>query len=69
MALVERVYRSFDLPLGEQSRAAMQAHIDANPKGKHGRHEYRLEDYGLTREMIDRRFSFYTTDSRWPISA
>ena len=48
-------------------RAALQAHIDANPKGKHGKHEYNLDEYGLTRELIEKRFAFYTGDGRWPI--
>lgn len=68
MHIVERIYRAFDLPLEDAARAAMQAHIDANPKGKHGRHEYDLAEYGLTREMIRERFAFYTSDDRWPIS-
>ena len=68
MELVERVCRQFELPLEDASRAAMQSYIDANPKGKHGRHEFRLQDYGLTRELISERFAFYTGDGRWPIS-
>ncbi len=68
MGVVERVYRAFDLELSDASRAVLQAHVDANPKGKHGRHEYDLATYGLTREMIDDRFAFYTGDPRWPIS-
>jgi hypothetical protein len=68
MELVERLCREFNLPLSQEGRAAMQAHVDANPKGKHGRHEYDLATYGLTRELIDQRFSFYTDDGRWPIS-
>jgi hypothetical protein len=68
MAVVEKIYRTFGLPLSETSRAALQAHVDANPKGKHGKHEYNLAEYGLTREMIEQRFAFYTSDKRWPIS-
>lgn len=68
MAVVEKVYRAFALPLSDESRVAMQAHIDANPKGKHGKHEYDLAEYGLTRELIEERFAFYTSDTRWPIS-
>lgn len=68
MGVVQRVYDSFDLPLTDESRAAMQAHIDANPKGKHGKHEYDLAEYGLTADLIADRFAFYTSDSRWPIS-
>lgn len=68
LAVVKKVYAAFGLALGEQSHAAMQAHIDANPKGKHGRHEYNLAEYGLTHELIADRFAFYTDDKRWPIS-
>lgn len=68
MGVVERVYEAFDFPLSAASRGAMQAHIDANPKGKHGKHEYDLAEFGLTSAMIDERFAFYTQDSRWPIS-
>jgi len=68
MAVVEKIYRAFGLPLGAESRAALQAHVDANPKGKHGKHEYNLAEYGLTRELIEQRFAFYTSDTRWPIS-
>ena len=68
MTMVEKVYRAFDLPLSDASRAAMQAHIDANPKGKHGKHEYDLAEYGLTQDIIEERFAFYTEDERWPIS-
>jgi hypothetical protein len=68
MAVVQRVHQAFKLNLAEGSRAAMQAHVDANPKGKHGKHEYDLAEYGLTRELIQDRFAFYTDDKRWPIS-
>ena len=68
MAVVDKVYRAFDLPLSEESRTAMQAHIDANPKDKHGKHEYDLSEYGLTRKLIEERFAFYISDGRWPIS-
>jgi hypothetical protein len=68
MAVVEKVYRAFGLTLSDESRSAMQAHIDANPKGKHGKHVYDLAEYGLTRELIAERFEFYTSDKRWPIS-
>jgi hypothetical protein len=68
MAMVEKVYQAFGLPMSDESRTAMQAHVDANPKGKHGKHEYDLAEYGLTRELIEERFAFYTSDERWPIS-
>ena len=69
MGVIERVYSTFDMTLSADSRAVLQAHVNANPKGKHGSHVYTLEEFGLTREMIEERFSFYTGDGRWPISA
>jgi hypothetical protein len=68
IGVVERVYGGFGMTMGDQTRDALVSHIEANPKGKHGKHEYRLEEYGLTRELISQRFAFYTNDSRWPIS-
>jgi hypothetical protein len=68
MSVVDSVYEAFGLTVSDESRAAMQAHVDANPKGKHGKHEYNLAEYGLTREMIEERFAFYTGAERWPIS-
>ncbi len=37
----------------------MEAFVRDNPKGKHGKHEYRLEDYGLTREQVHEHFADY----------
>ena len=68
MAVVEKVYSGFGMELTDAARAAMHAHIDNNPKGKHGKHEYDVAEYGLTREIIEERFAFYTGDDRWPIS-
>jgi hypothetical protein len=59
MAVVEKIYGHFDLPLGDEARAAVQAHIDANPKGKHGRHEYHLDEYGLGEDEVRGRFASY----------
>lgn len=67
--VVETIYDAFGLELGSETRALVEAHARDNPKGKHGKHEYKLADYGLTGEMIDQRFAFYTSDERWPISA
>ena len=37
----------------------MEAHVASNPKGKHGAHEYDLEKYGLTLDMIRDRLGGY----------
>jgi hypothetical protein len=46
---IERLYARFGEPFTPAARAAMEPMLAANPKGRHGRHEYALEDYGLTR--------------------
>ncbi len=56
---MRRLYARFDEPLTPAAETAMKAMLDANPQGKHGKHEYRLEDYGLTRAGIHAHFSDY----------
>jgi hypothetical protein len=60
IAEMRSLYRAYDEPLTAEAEAAMQATLAANPKGKHGKHDYRLEDYGLTREGIHDHFRAYT---------
>jgi hypothetical protein len=69
MAVLERIYEGFNLQLNTETRDSLQAHIDANPKGKHGKHQYDLASYGLTEEEVLRRFEFYTEDKRWPLGS
>jgi hypothetical protein len=59
MSVVEKIYARFDMPLDDDARAAMQRHVDAHPKGKHGKHEYDLATYGLTRTQVLDRFAPY----------
>jgi Sulfotransferase family len=56
---MERLYANFGETLSNEGRAAMQAMLDANPQGKHGKHEYALEDYGLTRAGVYAHFGDY----------
>jgi hypothetical protein len=56
---VERVYRFLGWPLTGGARTAMQAFLDANPKDKHGTHRYTLEQFGLDRAALTRRFAPY----------
>jgi len=68
LGVVQRLYDSFGMPLSQESKDVLSSHVRANPKGKHGKHEYNLDTYGLTRELIEQRFAFYTSNPRWPIS-
>lgn len=61
LAVAERIYTHFDLPFTAATREAIRCHIAAHPQAKHGRHEYSLEEYGLTAEVVSERFSAYVT--------
>ena len=37
----------------------MDGYMAANPKGKHGKHSYTLEEYGLDKAEIEKRFTDY----------
>jgi hypothetical protein len=67
MAVVDRIYGDFGLELGADARAAIQSYVDANPKGKHGKHSYDLESFGLTEQDVLDRFAFYL-EGDWPLS-
>ena len=56
---IEAIYRARGTGLSERGRVAMQGWLDANPPGRHGGHDYRLEDYGITRAEVEAVFSAY----------
>jgi hypothetical protein len=57
---VERLYDFLGWPLTDEARAAMAAFLAANPKNKHGAHRYTLEQFGLDRSALTRRFARYS---------
>jgi hypothetical protein len=58
LGAVESIYRHFDLPF-EAARGPIEAYAAAHPQGKHGKHEYDLATYGLTRDRVRERFASY----------
>jgi len=58
-AMVERLYAFAGAPLTAETSAAMRAFVRENPRGKRGRIEYRLEDFGLDRAERRRALRFY----------
>jgi len=60
------IYAHFGLPLPEAAREALDSHASQNPQGKHGRHEYSLEQYGLSPERVRERFARYIESYRLP---
>lgn len=60
VATVTRIYEYFGLPLTDTAQNAFQTYADAHPINRHGKHEYHLDDYGLSEAQIMQRFAFYT---------
>lgn len=56
---IRKIYERFDEPFTSETEAAMQAYLRDNPKGKHGKHEYAIEDYGLTKQQVKDRYREY----------
>ena len=56
---IEAIYAARGEALSEAGREAMARWLRDNPRGKHGRHEYRLEDYGISRAQVEELFGEY----------
>jgi hypothetical protein len=66
LGVAQRIYGHFGLPLPAAARAALESHARENPQGRHGRHEYSLEQYGLSPERVRERFAGYIEAYRLP---
>ncbi|MCM4083121.1 sulfotransferase family protein [Paractinoplanes hotanensis] len=58
---VERVCAALGVPFGEPDRAAVTAHLRANPQHGTGTYRYRAADYGLEDALADGPFEQYRT--------
>lgn len=59
IAALRRIYRHFDLPYSEDFEAGIRSELAENPQGRQGRNAYSIEEFGYTREQIDRDFADY----------
>ncbi|CAK9094265.1 PAPS-dependent sulfotransferase Stf3 [Durusdinium trenchii] len=66
VAAVERVYSFCGLDVKPAHREEMRRWLDENTQDKHGRHRYRLEDFGLTEERIADVFGTYVDRFKIP---
>ncbi len=53
------VYDALGYEMTEQAEARLRAWHGANPRGKHGKHDYSAEEFGLTTAAIQDRFTGY----------
>jgi len=59
VGVAKRIYAHFGLKLTPAALAAFEAHAAANPRAKHGRHSYDLEEFGLSEARVRERFRAY----------
>jgi hypothetical protein len=60
MAVVRTIYERLDIELSNEAERAMQAFLAANPKEKHGGHNYSFADTGLDVGPLRERTRAYT---------
>ncbi len=56
MACIERTYRHFGMDLSLDARARMLAYLDNKPKGKFGKHQYRVDGARSRERPMFRRY-------------
>jgi hypothetical protein len=56
---MRKLYAHFDEPLTEAAETAMTRLLAENPQGKHGKHVYSLEEFGLTADGVRAHFKDY----------
>ena len=62
IAAMRKLYAGLGDAFTPEIEAAMQAWLDDNPQGKFGKHEYKLDEYGLTPDQLRGRFERYLSE-------
>jgi len=64
---LKKTYRHFGEPFTAEAESAMNDYMQVNPKGKHGSHDYSLEDYALSSEQVRDRYKDYCEHFAVPV--
>ena len=59
IGVVRGIYAHFDMRFTEAAELRMRRFLAENPKDKHGRHEYTLEEFGLDQDEERQRYAWY----------
>jgi hypothetical protein len=62
----QRALDFLGMDLDPEVERGMRRHLEDNPRRRHGRHRYALEDFGLERQEVDARFAAYRDRFRVP---
>jgi hypothetical protein len=64
--VMRRVYGFLNMPFTAENEELVRRWVRENPQHKHGKHSYRLDDFGLSRSDIDKVFAAYRTGFNIP---
>ncbi|HEY9032659.1 MAG TPA: sulfotransferase [Pseudomonadales bacterium] len=67
VGFVHGIYEYFRLPMSKVAQQQIAQYAADHPMGKHGKHEYDLQQYGLTEQQVLERFGFYIERFRVPM--
>lgn len=56
---LNKIYAAAGVTLSNAGKLSMQAWLSNNPKGRHGKHQYLLEDYGVNSGEVEELFQDY----------
>jgi hypothetical protein len=59
MGMMKRLYAALGDDWTAEAEAGIQAWLDDNPQNKFGKHEYKLAQYGLSKEQLEPMFDRY----------
>ena len=59
MTVVDEIYSHLGLPYSVETRALIATYVKAHPRGKHGSHDYQLDQFGLNEQQVLDRFETY----------
>ncbi|UZW57382.1 sulfotransferase [Sphingobium sp. JS3065] len=62
LGTVRRIYAHYGLQMSEETAAAMETWLAANPQGKHGKHAYSSEEYGISDADVRSAFADYIAE-------
>jgi len=59
LGTIENIYSHFGFSWNVDTQRAMENYLANKPRGKHGKHEYSLAQFGLTESLVKERFAAY----------
>lgn len=66
MAQLRRIYDRIGLEFDHEAERIARQYLKKNPKNRYGKHTYRLSDFGLNGEVVERQFADYRAQHAIP---